>query len=69
MNGLHEAAHIDDRAAAHTRLMQVFDALERTDEADKHRILAKSAWGTYTNLQEDTVRMLSGLRENGVATL
>ena len=55
---------VDDLAAAHTRLSQVFSALGNVNDAEKHGLLAAKAWGTFANLQLQISINLDGLCEN-----
>jgi hypothetical protein len=55
---------IDDLAAAHTRLSQVFSALGNVTDAEHHGFLASKAWNTFYNLQIQISVNLDGLSEN-----
>jgi len=49
---------LSDRAAAHDRLRQVFDAFGDEPRAQRHAALAHQAWGEYRALQ---VRMVDAM--------
>jgi hypothetical protein len=42
---------VDDRAATHSRLSQVFDALGEVQEAARHAQLAQQEWAAFTAVQ------------------
>ena len=50
--------HLDDRAAAHSRLAQVFEALGEAGRAAHHSYLAQQSWATFAGVQS---RILSRL--------
>lgn len=57
--GLGEDTQIDDRAATHSRLAQVFDRLRKPALASKHAALARVYWREFSELQ---AHILAGLR-------
>jgi tetratricopeptide (TPR) repeat protein len=57
--------HVDDRAAAHSRLAQVFAALGRLTEHDHHLELSMEAWGQHADLQAEAVQLLEGMDDCG----
>lgn len=52
---------IDDLAAAHTRLSQVFSALGNLNDAVRHSFSAAKAWETFSSLQSQILVNLDGL--------
>jgi hypothetical protein len=80
--GQSEAAHVDalaaeslvdsrgqfdDRAPTHSRLAQVFSALNDSDSAMRHDELAKAAWKGHETLQGSTVELLSTMSAHGLS--
>ena len=55
---------LDDRAFAHSRLVEVFAALGESESAERHKILADTAWRGYVEFQAQIVILLNGLVEN-----
>ena len=55
---------VDDLAAAHTRLSQVFLALGRPSEAEHHDRLATDAWKLFSNLQLEISVHLYGISQD-----
>ena len=56
---------IDDRAAVHSRLAQVFGAVSEPGRAAQHLALAGEAWRKYVTLQGEIATLLRGLVEHG----
>lgn len=56
-----EETQIDDRAAAHSRLAQVFAAIGEESEHSKHIQHALNAWLAYTLLQTKIIELLGDL--------
>ncbi len=65
VKSLNEETQIDDRAAAHSRLAQVFALLGNEVERGRHGLLALQAWTAHGMTQERAVSLLSGVDENG----
>ena len=65
LQGLGGETHIDDRAATHSRLAQVFAALGNAIERDHHFELARVAWEKHAYMQADAVQLLEGLDDRG----
>ena len=55
------ATHVDDRAATHSRIAQVFRALGDAAAADVHASLASRHWQSFRQVQADMVTALEGL--------
>ena len=53
---LDEDTQIDDRAAAHSRLSQVFEALGDSSEMNRHSALATNYWRLFVNLQKQILQ-------------
>lgn len=51
----------DDRAAAHSRLSQVFESLGRHEMQKAHAALGSAAWANYVEIQQKIVLLLSPL--------
>jgi tetratricopeptide (TPR) repeat protein len=62
---LSDETQIDDRAAAHSRLAQVFTALGDAEAAQRHAALAALAWQEFRALQARIVALLSQVGANG----
>lgn len=62
---LGDDTQIDDTAATHSRLAQVFAALDDAPTAQRHKILAAQAWQDFRALQARIVVMLSRVGANG----
>jgi tetratricopeptide (TPR) repeat protein len=60
LKSLEVNTHVDDRAATHTRLAQVYGGLEVTDLAEMHQSLANSAWHQFSALQERFLAAVGG---------
>lgn len=45
--------HVDDRAATHSRLAQVYAALQQQEQAQQHEQRAAEAWGAFEQLQAE----------------
>ena len=56
---------IDDLAAAHTRLSQVFSALGKPRESEHHGRLASAAWKSFISLQREICTSLAGISPDG----
>ena len=54
--------HLDDRAATHSRLAQVFEILGESETSAKHHEMAKAAWDGHCNLQQHIIEVLDGIR-------
>lgn len=54
-------ADADDRAAAHSRLAQVFAVLGDEAESARHQGIARANWATHAEAQAEAVRLLSSL--------
>ena len=55
---------VDDLAAAHTRLSQVFWALGNANDAEYHSFLAAKAWDNFSHVQRQIEVNLDGLSED-----
>jgi tetratricopeptide (TPR) repeat protein len=53
-----QEADRDDRAAAHSRLAQVFDHLDCPEEAARHRLMAEPEWAEHVRHQQALVAAL-----------
>lgn len=62
---LSDDTQVDDRAATHSRLAQVFAALDDTPQHELHLGLARRAWDEHLAIQAHAVELLAGLDENG----
>jgi hypothetical protein len=58
---------MDDRAATHSRLAQVFSATGDTDNAYRQRTLADSEWAKFVELQSKICGLLRNMTEHGPA--
>lgn len=56
---------IDDTAAAHSRLAEVFAALGEAETAERHQTLANDAWEKFSELQERLGTALGEITEFG----
>ena len=63
--GISDDSHLDDRAATHSRLAQVFNALGDAPSAQRHEVLAAVAWQDFRALQARIVTMLGRVGPNG----
>lgn len=57
------AGHVDDRAAAHSRLQQVYELLGDSDAARHHGALAAVAWQENAKFHAHTVSLLEHLSD------
>ena len=57
---------VDERAATHTRLANIYRELGESSEADRHAQLAESAWRDFESLQCRFVDLLGSMTENGI---
>lgn len=64
---LHQALTHGDRAPAHSRLAQVFVALTREQEAQRHQALASAAWQGHVNDQTLLLQALAPLTPLGAS--
>lgn len=55
------ATHVDDRAATHSRLAEVYAAVDDAEAAARHAAAAARYWGEFKQLQADMVAVLDGL--------
>ena len=60
-----DETQIDDRAAMHSRLAQVFAGLGNGEAAQRHEALARTAWHDFRTLQGRIVELLNGVGANG----
>lgn len=60
-----EEAQIDDQAATHSRLAQVFAALGDAVQYGQQRELAREAWGAHVEMQAKIVMLLARMDERG----
>jgi hypothetical protein len=60
-----DETQIDDRAAAHSRLAQVFAALGDMDQHRHHLELARGAWETHMRMQAKVLELFAGMDERG----
>ncbi len=58
--------HMDDRAAAHSRLAQVFAALGKYEDERLQSRLASETWRNHELLQRRIVQLLGSLTERGI---
>ena len=63
--GLASETHVDDRAAAHSRLAQVFETLGNTVDHNRQLELARGAWRQHADMQVEIVKLLGGMDERG----
>lgn len=54
----------DDRAAAHSWLARVYDALQDVTEAQRHSAIANENWELHVRMQTRTIQLLSCIDEN-----
>ena len=64
---LHQSLTCGDRAPAHSRLAQVFDALQRQTEATRHQQMADVAWQGHADDQAQLLEALAPLTPYGAA--
>lgn len=64
---LHQSLTCGDRAPAHSRLAQVFDALQRHTEASRHQQMADVAWQGHADDQAQLLEALAPLTPYGPA--
>jgi len=62
-SSLDDETQVDDLAAAHTRLGQVFGALGDDDEGERHMRLAANAWQQFANLQARIIEMFDEISD------
>ncbi|HEV7443005.1 MAG TPA: hypothetical protein VGO18_10455 [Steroidobacteraceae bacterium] len=60
-----EETQIDDRAAAHSRLAQVFAALGDSAKQSYHFNMARDAWRAHIQMQLRVVELLAGMDDRG----
>ena len=63
---LTQATQIDDRAATHTRLANIYSKLGDTPNTQRHELLAAAAWQEFASLQQRFVTSLEGLTAAGI---
>jgi tetratricopeptide (TPR) repeat protein len=56
---------IDERAATHSRLANIYRELDETPQAQRHAQLADTAWREFESLQQQFVNLLGRMTENG----
>ena len=61
IRGLIDETQIDERAATHSRLAQVFNGLGKSTEACQQAELAQSSWAAFANLQAHIVTSVSAV--------
>ena len=61
---LNDHAQIDDRAFAHSRLAQVYDALGNFSEVRRHRELATNFWRSFERLQAKIIENYGDIHLN-----
>lgn len=61
IQSLMDETQIDERAATHSRLAQVFGCLGHSTEADKQTELAQASWAAFARLQEHIVTNVSSV--------
>jgi hypothetical protein len=66
MDRISLASHTDDRAAAHSRLAQVFSLLGDYLNERHQRELANDAWGNHEALQARVIELLGGMNDSGL---
>ncbi len=59
---LHQSIQIDECAATHSRLFEIFSEVEYFDEMKRHRELAKSSWGIFLALQKRIIELFEGIQ-------
>jgi tetratricopeptide (TPR) repeat protein len=62
-----DETQIDDQAATHSRLGQVFAKLDDVTQRQKHELSAAAAWAAHENLQAKAVLLLRGMNEHGLS--
>jgi tetratricopeptide (TPR) repeat protein len=60
-----DETQVDDRAATHSRLAQVFGSLGDSEKGQMHQTLATKYWREFESLQEQITLELGGLTEAG----
>jgi tetratricopeptide (TPR) repeat protein len=60
-----QETQIDDRAATHSRLAQVFAATGDIESAERHKLLAANAWDEFVQLQSKICGLLRNMSEFG----
>jgi ATP/maltotriose-dependent transcriptional regulator MalT len=65
---LSSETQVDDRAAAHSRLAQVFGRLGAGDMGRQHESLSRDAWSAHRAMQARIVSLLGKLAEDGRLT-
>ena len=66
MDRISLAAHTDDRAAAHSRLAQVFSILGDYLNEQHQRELANDAWCNHAVLQAHIIELLGNMNDSGI---
>lgn len=61
VQSLNGTTQIDDRAATHSRLGQIFEALQNVEETALHRTLAMNSWRSFLELQDKTVHLFGNV--------
>ena len=62
-SSLDAETQVDDRAAAHSRLAQVFMALGDVDDMERHRQFAANAWRSFSELQIRIIELLGEISD------
>ncbi|MEQ1804256.1 MAG: hypothetical protein ABL900_02680 [Burkholderiaceae bacterium] len=57
---------VDERAATHSRLANIYRELGESSDANRHAQLAESAWRDFELLQRRFVALLGGMTANGI---
>jgi len=65
IQSLTEETHVDDRAAAHSRLAQTFALLGDALREQGHITLAESDWAGHCTMQAKAIELLSRVRGDG----
>lgn len=63
---LTKTTQIDDRAATHSRLANVYSKLGDSKNTQRHELLAASAWEKFASVQQQFVTSLEGLTDAGI---
>ena len=65
LENLLDETQIDDRAATHSRLAEVFAAVGKNDEARNQEALALRSWTQHRLMQAKAIALLGRIDENG----
>lgn len=69
VSSLMDETQIDDRAATHSRLAQLFGALGEFDRRSQHAKAAADAWDAHSRLQARAIALLEPINDQGGMSL